>query len=276
MSGYVPLFDSLTKGTLCGKWPDVGLWAIVLSLSDRHGIVDVTPDYLARVTGLPVDDVTACMTRFCEPDPNSRSTAEGGARLTLLDPNRSWGWWVVNHGKYREKARLQAKDASRTASGEDADRKRHQRETSPDVPRRPPESHMSPRLPLSDSDSDSKKQIRPQESKSELSAEPFHRELLDCYHEVLPYLPRVKVWTKKRAGALAARIRERCRDGKPADSIGYWRKFFEQVAASDFLSGRAGDWRADLEWLITSGNFTKVIEGKYENRNRSNGANHAR
>jgi hypothetical protein len=86
----------------------------------------------------------------------------------------------------------------------------------------------------------------------------------------------VKVWTKKRAGALAARIRERCRDGKPADSIGYWRKFFEQVAASDFLSGRAGDWRADLEWLITSGNFTKVIEGKYENRNRSNGANHAR
>ena len=42
MSGYTPLFASLTTGTLCGKWPDVGLWPIILSLADRHGEVDVT------------------------------------------------------------------------------------------------------------------------------------------------------------------------------------------------------------------------------------------
>ena len=30
-TGYTPLFASLTTGTLCGRWPDSGLWPIVLS-----------------------------------------------------------------------------------------------------------------------------------------------------------------------------------------------------------------------------------------------------
>jgi hypothetical protein len=45
--GYIPLFASLTTGTLCGCWPDIGLWPVVLSMSDRWGIVDVTPAYIA-------------------------------------------------------------------------------------------------------------------------------------------------------------------------------------------------------------------------------------
>ena len=62
--GYTPLFGSLTTGTLYGRWPDIGLWPIVLSLADRQGHVDVTPQYLAGITGLSVDDVLACMRRF--------------------------------------------------------------------------------------------------------------------------------------------------------------------------------------------------------------------
>jgi hypothetical protein len=117
MSGYVPLFDSLTKGTLCGRWPDIGLWPIVLSLSDRQGHVDVTCNYLAGVTGLPVEEVFACMARFCEPDPKSRSKDASGARLVLLDQHRDWGWRVVNHAAYREKARLTAKASREVADG---------------------------------------------------------------------------------------------------------------------------------------------------------------
>jgi hypothetical protein len=55
---------------------------------------------------------------------------------------------VVNHGLYREKARLQAKDAARVASGADAERKRTERGMSPGVPRSPPDI---PAVPLSDS-----------------------------------------------------------------------------------------------------------------------------
>ena len=107
--GYAPLFSSLTTGTLCGRWPDIGLWPIVLSLADRNGVVDVTPQYISGVTGLALPDVMACMKRFCEPDPYSRSAAEQGSRLTLVSEHRDWGWKVVNHGFYRERARLLAK-----------------------------------------------------------------------------------------------------------------------------------------------------------------------
>jgi len=127
VSGYTPLFDSLTTGTLCGRWPDIGLWPIVLSLSDSRGIVDVTPAYLSRVTGLPEAEVVACMERFCQPDPYSRTRTADGARLELIDEHRTWGWRVINKSQYREKARKMAYDQDRTASGEDAARKRAER-----------------------------------------------------------------------------------------------------------------------------------------------------
>jgi hypothetical protein len=123
--GYTPLFDTLTKGTLCGRWPDIGLWPIVLSMSDRHGVIDATPAYIAGVTGLGIGDVEACMKRFCEPDPYSRSQDAGGARLVLLDEHRDWGWQVVNHAKYREKARLTSKNNQEVESGQNKFRMEH-------------------------------------------------------------------------------------------------------------------------------------------------------
>jgi hypothetical protein len=131
MSGYTPLFGSLTTGTLCGKWPDIGLWPIVLSLTDSRGVVDVTPAYIASVTGLGIEDVVACMARFCEPDPYSRTTEHDGRRLELVDSDRAWGWRVVNHGKYREKARLAAKNAREIEEGKNRERMNHRREGPP-------------------------------------------------------------------------------------------------------------------------------------------------
>lgn len=97
----------------------------------------------------------------------------------------------------------------------------------------------------------------------------FHDQVIAAYHEHLPGLPAVKVWSAQRIGALNARIAERRKDGKPADTIEYWQAFFRSVAESDFLCGRsigASDFRADLEWLLRPENFTKVIEGRYESR----------
>lgn len=272
MSGYTPLFGSLTTGTLCGKWPDIGLWPIVLSLSDRHGVVDVTPDYLARITGLPVADVAACMQRFCAPDPYSRTGREGGARLVLLDSHRDWGWKIVNHATYRERARKQAWDAERTASGRDAERKRSARLVSRDVPTCPDSPDISRQSPLSDSDTNTDlRDSRRLAPTCPSRPKGLHAEIVQAYHDTLPDLPRVKSWTRKRESWLKARIAERLAAGKPADSVDYWRKLFESVAASDFLMGRSGQWRASFEWLMAESNFTKVIEGNYRN-----GASNAR
>lgn len=90
-------------------------------------------------------------------------------------------------------------------------------------------------------------------------------QILDAYHELLPALPAVKNWNIRRHRKLSDRIRERCAAGKPADTPDYWRSLFSKVAGSDFLCGRRGDWRANLEWLITPKNFDKVIEGHYDN-----------
>jgi hypothetical protein len=104
--------------------------------------------------------------------------------------------------------------------------------------------------------------------------EDFHDKIIAVYEDTLPNLPRVKVWNKKRAQALNARVRERLKEGKPADTVSYWREFFEQVRASDFLCGRKTDFRADLEWLLRPENFAKVIEGRYAPR--PNGCDYAR
>ena len=103
----------------------------------------------------------------------------------------------------------------------------------------------------------------------------FHDAVIATYHEVLPGLPRIKQWTKKRRQALDARITERCKDGKPASEIAYWREFFEKVAASEFLCGRSVDFTADLEWLLRPENFLKTIEGRYDKRNGNGHRPHA-
>lgn len=144
--GYVPLFETLTTGTLHGKWPDIGLWPVLLSMADRFGNVDVTPQYIAGVTGLDVPEVISCLERFCAPDPDSRSDVNEGRRLEPMEEGRKWGWHVVNHSKYREKARMLAKDSQRTATGMDAARKAASRAGAC-----PPKS---PEVPLSDGDGD--------------------------------------------------------------------------------------------------------------------------
>jgi len=100
----------------------------------------------------------------------------------------------------------------------------------------------------------------------------FHMAIVATYHELCPELPHVRDWTERRKKKLQARIRDRVKAGKPADQIAYWRSFFEKAAASDFLCGRKTDWRCGgIEWLLEPKNFTKVIEGGFDNVGGSRG-----
>lgn len=92
-----------------------------------------------------------------------------------------------------------------------------------------------------------------------------HQKIIDLYHEKLPMLTMVKVWNDKRRNQLKSRWRE----DKKRQNLDYWSRLFDYIAESDLLTGRAGDWKADLEWITKSQNFVKIIEGKYVNRNAS-------
>jgi hypothetical protein len=145
VSGYTPVFKSVFTGTLFGKYPDLPLWLVLLAMADKNGVVDAHPGYISASCGIHQDEVEDCIRRFCEPDPSSRTPDDDGRRLRPLE-GKGFGWCIVNHGKYRERARKQAWDAERTASGRDAERKRQERVN---VPTCPDVSRLSP---LSDSD----------------------------------------------------------------------------------------------------------------------------
>lgn len=134
MSGYTPLFSSLLDGTLYGKWPHTGIWACLLSQVDKQGHIDMVPQLLAAKIGVPLQTLTECIQDFMQPDPGSRSKDADGRRLELIEPDaRDWGWRVVNHKVYRQKATGQRQiDDGRNADKVKRYKSRH-RETPQDT-----------------------------------------------------------------------------------------------------------------------------------------------
>lgn len=87
------------------------------------------------------------------------------------------------------------------------------------------------------------------------------QQVVDLYHEILPGLPSVLKITDARRRAITARIHDDLKT--PSE----WRVFFSRVGRSDFLTGKADNFRADLEWLCKPSNFLKVLEGRYDPKN---------
>ena len=98
-------------------------------------------------------------------------------------------------------------------------------------------------------------------------------ELVALYHQVLPMCPRVLVATEHRKRHANARWRDwALMDGWESKDRGLqeWRQFFELVAQSKFLTGRAQSqdssrlpFTADFDWLMKPSNWQKTFEGKY-------------
>jgi len=90
-----------------------------------------------------------------------------------------------------------------------------------------------------------------------------YQEIIDLYHEMLPNHPRVKVLTESRK----RHIKKLATNNLP--DLEHWRKFFNAITRSDFLSGRVEprDGRrpfiADLDFLINPNKYVKILEGKY-------------
>lgn len=103
------------------------------------------------------------------------------------------------------------------------------------------------------------------------------KEIISLYADALPELPQPRVWEGAREKNLTARWRWVLSDlktkGKPHDreaGLGFFKRMFEYIHASDFLMGRTdGGWNADLGWIVKSENFAKIIQGNYENKEKA-------
>ena len=74
----------------------------LLVLSDEDGVVDKTAKAISRITNVPLEIVERAIEKLSAPDDESRTPDEEGRRIVLIDENRSWGWRIVNYGKYRK------------------------------------------------------------------------------------------------------------------------------------------------------------------------------
>jgi hypothetical protein len=109
-----------------------------------------------------------------------------------------------------------------------------------------------------------------------------HREILALFIERLPELPRPRPETWEASASekdlsnrwkwVLSAVRE---DGRRyattrAEALEWFGRFFDTVAASDFLTGRNSGWGScNLQWLVKKANFTKVVEGNYRNKGDS-------
>jgi len=98
---YGKIFESIYDGSLYGHWEAIVTMQQLIVLADADGIVDMTPAAIAGKTSIPLEILEAGLKLLSEPDPCSRSPVSRGVRIQLLDVQRPWGWFLVNHEKYK-------------------------------------------------------------------------------------------------------------------------------------------------------------------------------
>lgn len=85
-----------------------------------------------------------------------------------------------------------------------------------------------------------------------------YSEITELFNSICTSLPKVKTLTDKRRAAI-----------KSAYKLvnGDFTELFKAVEASDFLTGRSGNWNGcGFDWVLKSANITKILEGNYKNK----------
>jgi hypothetical protein len=92
------LFTSCFSGSMMGAGADVfAVWAYVVSNTmDSH--VELNPELIASIIGMPVPNVEAAIVYLCSPDPKSRNQEREGRRLIKVG---QFSYHVVSHKLYR-------------------------------------------------------------------------------------------------------------------------------------------------------------------------------
>jgi len=125
LSFYGKIFASMYEGTLYGQWQAIVTFQQMIVLADPQGYVDMTIQAIAARTSIPIKIIEKGIEVLSLPDEHSRTTDREGRRIELLDPQRPWGWRIINHAHYRRLASADEKresDRLRIAAKREAER----------------------------------------------------------------------------------------------------------------------------------------------------------
>jgi hypothetical protein len=132
----------------------------------------------------------------------------------------------------------------------------------PDAQEREKERERDIDLPLPSKNEGSGCPENPDESPPEQKNEPVPKvppgEVLRLYAEILPQLPKA-VLTEPIRVAILARYRT-----NGMKTLEDWRRYFHRVRDSGYLCGEVNAWRASLDWLVRPANFSKVVNGAFD------------
>lgn len=98
---YAKLFEQIYDSSIADNWRTRVVFQDMLILADSDGVVDRTAEAIAARTRVPIKMVRVAIKELESPDPRSRTPDAQGKRLLRIDPNRDWGWKIVNYERYR-------------------------------------------------------------------------------------------------------------------------------------------------------------------------------
>jgi hypothetical protein len=273
VAGFSKVFSTMWGGSLYGRFEASAVFMVMLSLCNREGIVDMTPEAIAGQTGWPIDVIRKGIAELEAVDTRSRTPDHDGRRILKLDDHRDWGWRITNYVKYRDQLRAaERREYLRQAKEKERSAKRSTHVNSV--------NSVNQCQPIAEAEAEAEAEavlVIPSElhvGKADAYRVPScpFEEILSAYHENCPSMSRVRIVTAARQKHAKARWTEVCVKDKmdAAEALEFFQWYFKRAESSDFLAGRGSvaslgrhPWRADFEWLMTAGNFAKVIEGKY-------------
>ena len=99
---YGKVYKSMFHGSMYGNPDGIITMMVLIALADREGYVDMTPQAIAATTSIPLGIIERGLEYLARTDPASRTPAEDGRRIVLIDEHRPWGWKIVNYQHYRD------------------------------------------------------------------------------------------------------------------------------------------------------------------------------
>lgn len=100
MAGYTKLFSSILHSTIWREPNHVRIvWITLLAMAGKESVAETSTPGLADAARVPLADCEDALNRLQQPDPYSRTGDDAGRRIRPVDG----GWFIINHGKYRQK-----------------------------------------------------------------------------------------------------------------------------------------------------------------------------
>lgn len=87
--------------------------------------------------------------------------------------------------------------------------------------------------------------------------ENIYQQIADLYNEICISFPKVVSLSESRKKAIKARLN--------TYNVEQFKEMFTKAESSAFLKGKnKRDWQANFDWMLKDANFTKILEGNYD------------